>query len=195
MANLPSHTALVLKNRVRWQRSVPHEMRGLFATRVARTRATRFSGTKPGFATLWTMDHPPGEFAGSTHAPHHDVVSAKTLTDAQIVARVCAGETLLFELLMRRHNRQVFRAARAILKRDDEAEDVMQDAYVRAYANLASFKGEASFSTWLTRIAVHEALARARRERRFVCADAQGGACGADATEAGASPEAQVSTG
>jgi RNA polymerase sigma-70 factor (ECF subfamily) len=120
-------------------------------------------------------------------------VNAKTLTDAQIVARVRAGETLLFELLMRRHNRQVFRAARAILKRDDEAEDVMQDAYVRAYANLASFKGEASFSTWLTRIAVHEALARLRHERRFVCADAQIGASGADATEAGASPEAQVS--
>jgi RNA polymerase sigma-70 factor (ECF subfamily) len=139
------------------------------------------------------MDHPPGEFAGSAHAPHHEVVNAKSLTDAQIVARVCAGETLLFELLMRRHNRQVFRAARAILKRDDEAEDVMQDAYVRAYANLASFKGEASFSTWLTRIAVHEALARARRERRFVCADARGCASGADATEAGASPEAQVS--
>ena len=68
---------------------------------------------------------------------------------------------------MRRHNRRVFRAVRAILKRDDEAEDVMQDAYVRAYERLAEFRGEAAFSTWLTRIAVHEALARARRERRF----------------------------
>jgi RNA polymerase sigma-70 factor (ECF subfamily) len=68
---------------------------------------------------------------------------------------------------MRRHNRRVFRAVRAILKRDDEAEDVMQDAYVRAYEHLAEFRGEAAFSTWLTRIAVHEALARLRRERRF----------------------------
>jgi RNA polymerase sigma-70 factor (ECF subfamily) len=53
------------------------------------------------------------------------------------------------------------------LKRDDEAEDVMQDAYARAYEHLAEFRGEAAFSTWLTRIAVHEALARVRRERRF----------------------------
>jgi len=68
---------------------------------------------------------------------------------------------------MRRHNRRVFRAVRAILKRDDEAEDVMQDAYVRAFEHLAEFRQEAAFSTWLTRIAVHEALARVRRERRF----------------------------
>jgi RNA polymerase sigma-70 factor (ECF subfamily) len=78
-----------------------------------------------------------------------------------------AGEGWCFEILMRRHNRRVFRAVRAILKRDDEAEDVMQDAYVRAYEHLADFRGDAAFSTWLTRIAVHEALGRLRRERRF----------------------------
>src|SRR5215471_2187770 len=87
--------------------------------------------------------------------------------DEEIVARVRAGELQLFEILMRRHNQKVFRAARAIVKRDDEAEDVMQDAYVRAYAHLADFRGEASFATWVTRIAVHEALARVRREHRF----------------------------
>src|SRR4051812_1803057 len=95
------------------------------------------------------------------------------LADEEIVARVCAGEGPLFELLMRRHNRKVFRAARAIVRRDSEAEDVMQDAYVRAFAHLAEFKGEARFSTWLTRIAVHEALARVRRERRLEPLDAQ----------------------
>lgn len=89
------------------------------------------------------------------------------LTDEQIVARVCAGEGRLFELLMRRHNRKVFRAARAIMKRDDEAEDVMQDAYVRAFTHLAEFKGESRFSTWLTRIAIYEAYGRLRRERRL----------------------------
>jgi len=89
------------------------------------------------------------------------------LSDEQIVARVCAGERELFELLMRRHNRKVFRAARAVLKRDAEAEDVMQDAYVRAFSHLAEFKGEARFSTWLTRIAIYEAYARVRRERRL----------------------------
>ncbi|MFT3924291.1 MAG: RNA polymerase sigma factor [Myxococcales bacterium] len=94
------------------------------------------------------------------------------LSDEEIVERVCAGERHLFELLMRRHNRKVFRAARAILKRDDEAEDVMQDAYVRAFTHLAEFKGEARFSTWLTRIAIYEAYARVRRERRLESLDA-----------------------
>jgi RNA polymerase sigma-70 factor (ECF subfamily) len=89
------------------------------------------------------------------------------LTDEQLVARIRAGESSYFELLMRRHNRRVFRATRAIVKRDDEAEDVMQDAYVRAYEHLAEFRGDATFATWVTRIAVHEALARVRREQRF----------------------------
>ena len=88
-------------------------------------------------------------------------------TDEQAVARVRAGDHTCFELLMRRHNRRVFRAARAVLKRDDEAEDVMQDAYVRAYEHLADFRGDASFGTWVARIAVHEAFARLRREKRF----------------------------
>ena len=63
------------------------------------------------------------------------------ITDEEIVARVRAGETHLFELVMRRHNRRIFRAARAILRDDHEAEDVMQDAYVRAYAHLHEFEG------------------------------------------------------
>ncbi|MEO8905693.1 MAG: RNA polymerase sigma factor [Polyangiaceae bacterium] len=89
------------------------------------------------------------------------------LTDPQVIARVRGGEPWCFEILMRRHNRRVFRAVRAILKRDAEAEDVMQEAYVRAYEHLPEFRQDATFSTWLTRIAVNEALARLRRERRF----------------------------
>jgi len=92
-------------------------------------------------------------------------------TDEQVVGRVLAGETALFELLMRRHNRRLYRVARAILRDDAEAEDVMQDAYVRAYQNLASFEGRAKFATWLTRIAVHEALARCRKRSRFQSLD------------------------
>ena len=88
-------------------------------------------------------------------------------TDEQIVERVLAGETPLYEILMRRHNQRLFRVARAILRDDVEAEDVMQDAYVRAYQHLGDFQGRAKFSTWLTRIAVHEALARSRRHARF----------------------------
>jgi RNA polymerase sigma-70 factor, ECF subfamily len=85
--------------------------------------------------------------------------------DAEIVERVRRGERELFELLLRRHNRRIFRVAHAVLGDAAEAEDVMQDAYVRAFAALGDFGGRARFSTWLTRIAVHEALARRRRRR------------------------------
>lgn len=91
---------------------------------------------------------------------------ASALTDEEIVRRIVAGETQLFEIVMRRHNQRIYRTARAILRDDGEAEDVMQDAYVRAFAHLADFEGRAHFATWLTRIAVHEALARLRRGRR-----------------------------
>lgn len=82
-------------------------------------------------------------------------------TDAEIVQRVLDGDLALFELLMRRHNQRVYRAIRSILRDDSESEDVMQEAYVRAYEHLAQFEGRAQFSTWLTRIAVNEALKRA----------------------------------
>ena len=91
-----------------------------------------------------------------------------TLSDEEVVARVLAGDTSLFEILMRRYNQRLFRVARGILADDAEAEDVMQEAYVRAFRELAGFRGEARFSTWLTRIACHEALARARKRRRLV---------------------------
>jgi RNA polymerase sigma-70 factor (ECF subfamily) len=72
----------------------------------------------------------------------------------------------MFEIIMRRHNQLLYRVARAILRNDGEAEDVMQDAYVRAYEHLGQFAAKAKFSTWLTRIAVHEALSRQRRGNR-----------------------------
>lgn len=91
---------------------------------------------------------------------------ATSLSDEEIVLRVLAGESALFELLMRRNNRRVYRAARGIVRDDREAEDVMQDAYVRAYEHLQSFDHRARFSTWLVRIAVNEALARIRRAKK-----------------------------
>jgi len=90
------------------------------------------------------------------------------LTDAEVVARVLGGELQIFEVLMRRYNQRLFRAARSILKTDAEAEDVVQDAYVRAYQHLNQFEGRASFATWLTRIAVTEALARKRKAQHLV---------------------------
>jgi RNA polymerase sigma-70 factor (ECF subfamily) len=89
------------------------------------------------------------------------------LSDEQVVAQVLDGQTALFEVLMRRHNERIYRAARAVVRDDREAEDVMQQAYVNAYAHLRQFDGRAAFATWLTRIAVHEALARVRRRGRY----------------------------
>jgi RNA polymerase sigma-70 factor, ECF subfamily len=93
--------------------------------------------------------------------------TADALTDQQVIERVLSGETALYELIMRRYNQRLYRVVRAILRDEDEVEDVMQDAYVRAYRHLADFAGRAQFSTWLTRIAVHEAFARARRGKRL----------------------------
>lgn len=87
-------------------------------------------------------------------------------SDEQIVERVRAGDTALYELIMRRYNQRLYRVARAILHDDAEAEDVMQDAYVRAYQYLHQFAGRAPFSAWLTRIAAHEALSRLRLRKR-----------------------------
>jgi RNA polymerase sigma-70 factor (ECF subfamily) len=97
---------------------------------------------------------------------------ARALTDEEIVARVRAGEVELFEVLMRRYNQRLYRVARAITHDDAEAEDVMQEAYVRAFAALGQFEGRAQWSTWVTRIAVNEALARIRRQKRFVSQEA-----------------------
>ena len=88
------------------------------------------------------------------------------LRDEEVVQRVLTGETAMFEIIMRRYNQRLYRISRSILQDDGEAEDVMQDAYVRAYEHLYQFAGRAAFSTWLTRIALHEALARKRRRQR-----------------------------
>ncbi|HEU4983058.1 MAG TPA: RNA polymerase sigma factor [Acidobacteriaceae bacterium] len=87
-------------------------------------------------------------------------------TDLEVVERVKAGESALYEIIMRRYNQRLYRVARAILRDDGEAEDVMQDAYVRAYQHLGQYAGAAPFSTWLTRIAVNEALTRLKGRKR-----------------------------
>jgi RNA polymerase sigma-70 factor (ECF subfamily) len=117
---------------------------------------------------------------------------APELTDEEVVRRVRAGETALFEVIMRRYNRRLYRAARAIVG-PDEAEDVMQETYVRAYAHLDQFAGHARFATWLTRIAVHEALGRARRAGRFTD-DADGTIEDALNASPGSSPERRTAT-
>ena len=87
-------------------------------------------------------------------------------TDEEVIERVRTGNTASYEIIMRRYNQRLYRVARAILRDDAEAEDVIQDTYVRAYQNLHQFAVYALFSTWLTRIAVHEALQRVRLRNR-----------------------------
>jgi RNA polymerase sigma-70 factor (ECF subfamily) len=100
-------------------------------------------------------------------------VADAAISDAAIVARVLAGDTPLYELIMRRYNRLLFRLARGIVREDDEAHDVVQAAYVRAYYHLGQFRGPAGFKSWLARIAINEALGRARRVPPVVDADEQ----------------------
>ncbi|HVR97746.1 MAG TPA: RNA polymerase sigma factor [Thermoanaerobaculia bacterium] len=124
--------------------------------------------------------------------PTQPGIAPPTLSDEEVVERVLAGDVSLFEILMRRYNQRLFRVARGILADDAEAEDVMQEAYVRAFRELAAFRGEARFSTWLTRIACHEALARARKRRRLVPISPAGGGEPPDPPSAASGPEREM---
>ena len=88
-------------------------------------------------------------------------------SDDVLIRQVLDGSTASFELLMRRYNERVYRAARSVVRDEQEAEDVMQQAYVNAFTHLRQFNGSARFSTWLTRIVINEALARVRRHGRY----------------------------
>jgi RNA polymerase sigma-70 factor (ECF subfamily) len=85
------------------------------------------------------------------------------LEDHEIIARVVAGEHAGFEVLVRRYNQRLFRAARAITHSDADAEDVLQQAWLSVFRNLGQFRGEANFATWATRIAVREAISLTRK--------------------------------
>jgi RNA polymerase sigma-70 factor, ECF subfamily len=92
-------------------------------------------------------------------------------SDEELASRVASGEIDLFEILMRRHNGRMYRAVRSFIRDEAEAEDAIQQAYVSAYTSLGQFQGNAKFSTWLTRIAINEALGRLRRQHKFVLVD------------------------
>ena len=84
-------------------------------------------------------------------------------TDVDLAARAANGDQLAFQTIMRRHNRLLFRTARSILKNDAETEDALQEAYLRAWRALASFRADSKLSTWLVRIVINESLTRLRR--------------------------------
>lgn len=92
-----------------------------------------------------------------------NAVALAALSDADLIARVVAGSHEDFEGLVRRHNQRLFRAARAIVRSDDEAEDVVQQTWLEVFRHLPQFRGDAAFTTWATRIAVNAALAVARK--------------------------------
>jgi RNA polymerase sigma-70 factor (ECF subfamily) len=94
------------------------------------------------------------------------IISPAEASDNDLAKRVAGGEAAAFEALMRRHNRTLFRTARAILRDDAEAEDALQEAYLQAYQAMGGFRGEAKLSTWLARIVANEALVRLRKRVR-----------------------------
>lgn len=102
----------------------------------------------------------------SSASPLERIPSAALDSDIELVARVLSGESELYAILMRRHNQRLYRMARAIAGQDDEAEDIVQHTYVAAFQGLSAFRAESSFATWLTRIAVNEALGRIRKRAR-----------------------------
>ena len=90
----------------------------------------------------------------------------RDLSDWELAERMRHGDERAFELVMRRHNRLLFRTARAILSDDFEAEDCVQEAYLQAFRSIAAFRGESKLSTWLTRIVVNQALGKLRKRKQ-----------------------------
>src|SRR4051794_20984479 len=97
-----------------------------------------------------------------------DLIQATTSTDAELVARARRGDNAALEQIMRRHNRRLFRLARSLLPDDAEAEDVLQEAYLRAYTRLGELADRQALAAWLARIIVNEALGRRRTGARVV---------------------------
>jgi RNA polymerase sigma-70 factor (ECF subfamily) len=87
--------------------------------------------------------------------------------DMVLVRRALAGDPDAFRAIIKVHNQRLYRIARGVLRNDAEAEDIVQEAYLRAFANLGAFRGQASLSTWLSRIVINEALGRLRKRKRI----------------------------
>ncbi|MCK1390663.1 RNA polymerase sigma factor [Bradyrhizobium sp. 1] len=85
--------------------------------------------------------------------------------EAELVRRAQARDEAALRAIMQANNRRLYRLARGILRNDSEAEDVVQETYVRAFTHLDGFRGESGLSTWLSRIAINEALGRVRSRK------------------------------
>lgn len=111
------------------------------------------------------------------------------LSDEEIVARVRAGDTRLYEGLMRRYNQRLFRTIRSVIASDAEAEDVLQETWVRAFEHLDQFAGRAAFSTWVTKIGLYEAFARVRKGKRVTALENEDGEIMAEARHGTTDPD------
>jgi RNA polymerase sigma-70 factor, ECF subfamily len=100
---------------------------------------------------------------GTVRAALRAALPRQAETESELVAAARSGDTSAFEAIMRRHNRLLFRTARAILQNEADAEEAVQEAYLKAFLHLDGFAGTARLSTWLVKITVNEALARLRR--------------------------------
>lgn len=139
--------------------------------------------------------HPPA-------ADRHVFAPSGPTADAALVGRALRGEAAAFELIMRRFNRLLFRSARGVIGDDAEAQDVVQETYLRAFSSLSAFRGDCALGTWLARIAINIALDVQRKRRRTLPIDETLDLGAEPAMEhmmafsapAGAAPDAQVET-
>lgn len=93
-------------------------------------------------------------------------------SDSELLERARQGDAAAFGSLIRRHDKHLYRIARSVLRDDQEAEDVVQETYIRAFTGLRDFRGAASLRTWLTRVVLNEAIRRRRRQRPMLDLDA-----------------------
>lgn len=107
--------------------------------------------------------------SGSGFKEHTFVKAEKYshFSDTEIIDKILTGSTPLFEVLMRRYNQRLFRVQRSYISDEDAIKDTLQLTYIKAYENLASFRGDAQFSTWIIRIAINEALKYLNRQKRY----------------------------
>lgn len=92
----------------------------------------------------------------------------QALSDNELVERARARDATAFRTIMKTHNQRLYRLARGIVRNDSEAEDIVQEGYVRAFSHLDGFRGDSSLATWLSRIVINEALGRVRKKRRSI---------------------------
>src|SRR5207244_5290537 len=121
-----------------------------------------FSGTS------WPLPHPtpiPCYWWTMMRQAHISNIAPLHTGDTELVRRALARDEAAVRAIMQANNRRLYRLARGLLRNDSEAEDVVQDTYVRAFTHLEQFRGDSSLSTWLSRIAMNEALGRLRRQR------------------------------